>query len=160
MTTYNKYERVQAIMRYLHKASNIQRHTIMSIAKDTNIPFSSVRKTINDDWPVCFATDPITGGICLSGIYPGDREFDLEPPKVNDGKMPEKYYEAGKANIKSFLAPEALMLLEKILGKETNSTADYYKIWNTIKAIEIMMKIARSKDREKAKALLVAPKDS
>lgn len=68
-------------MRYIHQSGR-KDLTAKIIERELDIPQSSVRKTIMEDFPECFRRHSLQKGYVLTGTFPGDEEFDLEPKPI------------------------------------------------------------------------------
>lgn len=154
----DKFERCQVIMRYLHNEPKTKKHTQQTIAMNTGIPFSSVRKCINVDFPSVFMPDRFTGGYTLSGEWPGGYEFDLEPPVVKGAaKFQSKFIDQAAVDLTEFLSPKGQELLRSV-GKNSD---DYWRIYNTAQLMTVLLKIKVSRDPHKrAGELIEKPNES
>jgi hypothetical protein len=158
------YERCQKVMIYLHRAPRNVKHSHQSIALNTGIALASVSKTIYQDYPECFTKDLIFGGTTLSGIFPGGIEFDLEPPKEATNRVVPKFkgefIDSAAIALRKYLTEEGyIAVVHYPLNRPRD--AEYWRIYNIGKFVQILMQIKASPNpRKKIGELIEKPDDS
>ena len=152
MPILNKRERVEAIMRYIHKHRH-EINTSDSLAKALDIPIATLRKTLTKDYPECFNRDPRNyRNVTLSGAWPDFRKFDLDPkpPAMEpaQSKLNPAHLETGQLNTLNYITPQAIELLftwvdTGIAGKQA-PPKEYWTLMNTLNYMQLMLKLVRS----------------
>lgn len=158
MPILNKRERVEAIMRYLHEHVS-ERNTIDHLAKSLDIPFATMSKTLRVDYPECFTRDSTDRRvITLTGIWPDSRAFDLEPRESASGEL-VKLKALHMRDIDTDLVSEKLTNLFIESAKNPITTGkpshEYYQALNTMRYMEMMLRVLRSPEPRKKLAELV-----
>lgn len=148
MPIYNKRERVEAIMRYIHN-HKYQQNTADTLSRELNIPSATVRKTLNVDYPQCFSRDPNDRrNITLVPFeWPDGRDFDLEPAPEKTKKLSAAHmHDTTMRGIFQTGVLDALDLWAD-RGIALDKTPDeYWKLWNTLNLALASMQLVKSKD--------------
>lgn len=167
MPSLNRVERVIKLMQYLQTHIG-EANTVDKISKDTGIPISSIRKTIDVEFRECFSRDLyLKRNITLSGIMPYGIKFDPEPKpervkrSADDTRRPAKYYtrELGlfgaeqnkrgslKLVINNVTTQYAAHYAENGVDKQNKEDWNrYITIRNGIESVLLLMKIGLSKN--------------
>jgi hypothetical protein len=88
----NKIDRAHYIMRWIHQRGKGQSRNTDVIADKTGIPLSSVKATIQRDWPDCFVREPGVG-YNLTGEFPEGVPINLDFPRIREAGTVEGFDE-------------------------------------------------------------------
>lgn len=166
-------DRCKTVMAWLHVQQPNNPQSLSTICQGTKYVYRSIQKTVKDDYPECFGTHPVYGGIILTGQYPNDDPFDLDelaeqkgyneriastiPQEVSKDKferpMPKKFYDAGQQLIKDGgITPTMRKELEQMhaSGKVFTLTDEMFaRHYNMANAYLILLKVLQTNDRQK-----------
>jgi len=157
----NRVERVITLMQYLQ--THIGEHnTVDHISRETGIPISSIRKTIDVEFRECFDRDLyLKRIITLSGVMPYGIKFDPEPKKLKvekgDTRRKAEYYTKELGLKTSEYGKKGS--LQSIIGGSVTGRAwnyatkgvdrkdkDYWALRNAVETLLLILKLAPSKN--------------